>query len=131
MVYLDAAYDHASDQELFDRVRSQFSLSPIKLDDPYLSAIIAGSNQFHPDYDNVTAPCAELSCDLRRSSRLREAYWEEYSNAFSRGQTERFRNEVTHAKVVALHHTSQSEFLTDPEQQNIVVSEMRSFLARD
>ena len=56
MVYLDAAYDHASDQELFDRVRSQFSLSPIKLDDPYLSAIIAGSNQFHPDYDNVTAP---------------------------------------------------------------------------
>ena len=44
---------------------------------------------------------------------------------------ERFRNEVTHAKVVALHHTSQSEFLTDPEQQNIVVSEMRSFLARN
>jgi hypothetical protein len=49
-------------------------------------------------------------------------------NAFSREQMKRFRKEVRNGRVVELHGTSHTNFLTDPKQQPLVIREMRKFL---
>jgi pimeloyl-ACP methyl ester carboxylesterase len=138
LVYLDAAYDHASDQELFDRVRSQFSLAPLRLDDPFLNAIDDEATKFHPDYAKVKAPALSFhviydsdpsfpAWDEATRKKL-QAYWKAYGNAFSREQMKRFRKEVRNGRVVELHGTSHTNFLTDPKQQPLVIREMRKFL---
>jgi len=139
LVYLDAAYDHASNQELLDRVRSQFSLPPLKLDDPFLKLIDNGATKFHPDYAKVQAPALSFhviydtdpafpAWDEATRKKL-QAYWKAYGNTFSRGQMDRFRREVRRGKVVELHGTSHTDFLGDPKQQRVVIREMRKFLA--
>jgi pimeloyl-ACP methyl ester carboxylesterase len=140
LIYLDAAYDYASAQDLFERVGAQFSLKPLKLDDPFLDKIVDGSKKFRPEYRKVMAPALSFhvvyASDYvpafpawdEATRRNLQAYWREYGNAFQREQMERFRNEVPRGRVVELHDTSHTEFLTDPKQQSLVIREMRDFL---
>ncbi len=141
LVYLDAAYDHASNQELLHRVRSQFSLPPLQLDDPFLKLINDAATKYHPDYAKVQTPAlsfhviydrdpAFAAWDEATRKRL-QAYWKTYGNVFSRGQMDRFRKEVRSGRVVELHGTSHTEFLTDPKQQYVMIREMRKFLAAE
>ena len=135
LVYLDAAYDLPENAELGRRAGLDLKLPGT--DDATL-ALIARSNEYHPDYRRIRAPSlgffvtydeapkSVLWDEATRAKLL--AYWNDYGKAYRREQIERFQKDMNNGRVVELHNTTHGGFVFEAEQQSILVREMRAFL---
>lgn len=136
LVYLDAAYDLPENAELGRK--AQLNLPPLPGADNATLALIARSNEYHPDYKRITAPAlgffvtydeapkSPIWDDATRAKLL--AYWNDYGRAYRREQIDRFKRDMKKGRVVELHNTTHGGFVFDKEQQQILIREMRTFL---
>jgi pimeloyl-ACP methyl ester carboxylesterase len=136
LVYLDAAYDLAENAELGRK--AQLNLPPPPGADSATLALIARSNEYHPDYKRITAPALGFFVtydeapkspawdDATRAKLL--AFWNDYGRAYRREQIDRFKLGMKEGRVVELHNTTHGGFVFDKEQQQILIREMRTFL---
>ncbi len=136
LVYLDAAYDLAENAELGRK--AQLNLPPLPGAASATLALIARSNEYHPDYKRITAPALGFFVtydeapkspawdDATKAKLL--AFWNDYGRAYRREQIDRFKREMKEGRVVELHNTTHSGFVFDKEQQQILIREMRTFL---
>jgi pimeloyl-ACP methyl ester carboxylesterase len=136
LVYLDAAYDLAENAELGRK--AQLNLPPLPGADNATLALIARSDEYHPDYTRIAAPAlgvfvtydeapkSPLWDEATRAKLL--AFWNDYGKAYRREQIERFKKDMQKARVVELHNTTHAGFVFDKEQQTILIREMRKFL---
>jgi pimeloyl-ACP methyl ester carboxylesterase len=136
LVYLDAAYDLAENAELGRK--AQLNLPPLAGADKATLALIARSNEYHPDYTRIVAPAlgffvtydeapkSPLWNETTRAKLL--AFWNDYGKAYRREQIDRFQKDIKEARVVELHNTTHGGFVFDKEQQKILLREMRKFL---
>ena len=135
LVYLDAAYDLARNKELGRLAGLELKLPGI---DHAMSQLIARSDEYRPNYSQVTAPALGFFVTYDQAPKpssfwddatnaILAAFWVYHGKAYRREQLERFRNEVKHSRVVELHNTTHAGFVSDPVQQKILVREMRLF----
>lgn len=135
LVYLDAAYDLPQNAELGRKAGLDLKLPGA--DDATL-ALIARSNEYHPNYRRIRAPAlgffvtydeAPKSALWDEATRLKLlAYWNDYGKAYRREQMERFRKEMRDGRVVELHNTTHGRFVFEEGQLAILAREMRAFL---
>lgn len=135
LVYLDAAYDLPQNAELGRKAGLDLKLPGA---DDITLALIARSNEYHPNYRRIRAPAlgffvtydeAPKSALWDEATKLRLlAYWNDYGKAYRREQIERFRKEMKDGRVVELHNTTHGGFVFEEEQQAILAREMRAFL---
>jgi pimeloyl-ACP methyl ester carboxylesterase len=136
LVYLDAAYDLARNAELGRK--AQLNLPPLPGADKATLALIARSNEYHPDYARIGAPALGffVTYDEAPKSPLWDettkakllGFWNDYGKAYRREQIERFQKDMKNGRVVELHNTTHGGFVFDKEQQKILIREMRKFL---
>jgi pimeloyl-ACP methyl ester carboxylesterase len=136
LVYLDAAYDLPENAELGRK--AQLNLPPMPGADNATLALVAGSNEYHPDYKRITAPAlgffvaydeapkSPIWDDATKARLL--AYWNDYGRAYRREQIDRFKHDMKKGRVVELHNTTHGGFVFDKDQQQILIREMRTFL---
>ena len=60
-----------------------------------------------------------------------QARWNAYDRFIGPRQVEHFRRDMKLGRVVELHDTDHTRFISDPVQQSIVVREMRQFLLKE
>jgi pimeloyl-ACP methyl ester carboxylesterase len=136
LVYLDAAYDLPENATLGQK--AGLELPPLPGADSATLALIARSNEYHPDYKRIKAPALAffVTYDEAPQSPLWDeatkaklmGWWYDYGKAYRREQIERFEKDVKRRKVVELHHTTHGGFVFDKDQQTILIREMRAFL---
>jgi len=136
LVYLDAAYDLPENAALGRK--AELELPPLPGADSATLALIARSNEYHPDYKRIKAPALAffVTYDEAPQSALWDeatkakllAWWYEYGKAYRREQIERFEKDVKRGKVVELHHTTHGGFVFNKDQQKVLIREMRAFL---
>lgn len=136
LVYLDAAYDLPENAELGRK--AQLNLPPSASADSATLALIARSNEYHPDYKRIAAPVlgffvtyaeAPKSPDWDDATKAKLlAFWSDYGRAYRREQIDRFKRDMKEGRVVELHNTTHGGFVFDKEQQEILIREMRAFL---
>jgi len=136
LVYLDAAYDLPENAELGRK--AELNLPPLPGADSATLALIARSNEYHPDYKRITAPAlgffvtyneapkSPMWDDATKAKLL--TFWNDYGKAYRREQIDRFQRDMKRVRVVELHNTTHGGFLFDNEQQKILIREMRTFL---
>jgi pimeloyl-ACP methyl ester carboxylesterase len=136
LVYLDAAYDLPENAELGRK--AQLNLPPLPGADAATLALIARSNEYHPDYKRIAAPAlgffvtydeapmSPIWDDATRAKLL--AFWNNYGRAYRREQIDRFQRDMKKGRVVELHNTTHGGFVFEKEQQEILIREMRTFL---
>jgi pimeloyl-ACP methyl ester carboxylesterase len=140
LIYLDAAYDRAAGKDVMDRLRRMAPLPrPIFTDQP-TAELVTASAGYRPEYSQVTAPALSffmigeppLPRDLHPSvvEQLVSVWAQSWRESFEE-QRRRFARDVRTNRVVELRGTTHQRFLFDPEQQTIVVREMRDFLLND
>jgi len=137
LVYLDATGDPKSAYELATNPATAYPLGIEEPDGP-LGQISRGAREADPDYTKVSVPALAFcviyestfvppDADAALRERLLTRY-EKYGRPFEAQQREHFRHDMRNGRLVELHHTSHTAFIDDPEQQAIVVREMRRFL---
>jgi pimeloyl-ACP methyl ester carboxylesterase len=137
LVYLDAAYDLAEDAELGRK--AHLNLPSLPGADNATLAMIAHSDEYHPDYRRITAPAlgifvtydeapkSPLWDDATKARLL--AYWNDYGKAYRQEQIDRFQRDMKNGRVVELHNTTHGGFVFEERQQQILIREIRAFLA--
>jgi pimeloyl-ACP methyl ester carboxylesterase len=136
LVYLDAAYDLPENAELGRKAK--LNLPPLPGADRATLALIASSNEYHPDYTRITAPAlaffvtydeapkSPIWDDATRAKLL--VFWHDYGRTYRREQIDRFKRDMRKARVVELHNTTHGGFVFDKEQQQVLIREMQTFL---
>src|ERR1035438_4363374 len=135
LVYLDAAYDLPENAELGRKAGLDLKFPGA---DRATLALIARSDEYHPDYTRIRAPAlaffvtyaeapkSALWDDATKARLL--AYWNDYGKAYRREQIDRFQKDMKNGRVVELHNTTHGGFVFAKEQQSILIREMRRFL---
>ena len=140
LVYLDALGDPKSAYELATHPRTRYPLPLPELDvTGPLGKISKGARQADPDYTKVIAPALAFcvmydkpyipaDADAAMRDRLVTRY-KLYGQPFEQQQRDHFRRDMKNGRIIELHGTDHTTFITDPRPQRIVVREMRAFLA--
>ena len=134
LVYLDAAYDLPRNSEL----GRKGGIPPWKFDDPVTAELVARSDEYRPDYRRIRAPALGVFVtydEPPQAPRLDAAlqakllkWWFDYGKAYRREQIEKFQREMKRHRVLELHGTTHAGFVFEPEQQKILIEEIRRFL---
>jgi hypothetical protein len=90
--------------------RAQLNVPALPRADRAIVALIAGSNECHPDYRRIKAPALGffVTYDKAPESPMWDestkakllAFWNDYGKAYRRDQIERFQREMKRARVV-------------------------------
>jgi len=137
LVYLDAAADYKSGQELATNPRTKYPL-PLPEPDGPIGAIMRESTREDADYTKITAPALSfvivydgpyIPADADAELRIRLVKrWEEFGHPFERQQIDHFRRDMRNGKVIEVSGHTHDDFVSSSEFQRYLAGEMRQFL---
>jgi hypothetical protein len=103
-----------------------------------LGEIMKGARQADSEYARVDAPALAFCVIYDRPFIPKDAdkalkqglvtRYEQYGRRFEEQQRDHFRRDMKRGRIVELHDTDHASFLHNPQEQAVIVREMKTFL---